>query len=62
MNAMPAPLVLASGVVRQSVVRDHPSPVSSSGALDHLIRVTYTFNGSTVRVVKLLPVVSSWCP
>lgn len=47
---------LDSGVVRKPAVREN-----GSDPKNHNVIVEYQVNGSTVRMVKVAPVVSSWC-
>lgn len=52
-NALPK---LESGVIRKPAVRE-----DGADPKNHSIIVEYQVNGSTVRLVKVSPVVSSWC-
>lgn len=52
-NQIPA---LGSGVVRSQASREDPAD-----AKNHNVIVEYTVNGSSVRLIKVSPVVSAWC-
>lgn len=55
-NAIDALPVVGAGVYRQSAYREN-----GADPRNHNIIVKYNTNGSTVRLIKVSPVVSSWC-
>lgn len=55
-NAIDALPSVGAGVVRQPAIRE-----DGNDPQNHNINVEYKSNGSSIRLIKVSPVVSSWC-